>query len=42
MKTEDEKVSTIDILGEVAPSTGDNTATIGYQIKTNMVKILQN
>ncbi|MGE8006596.1 S-layer homology domain-containing protein [Lysinibacillus sp. NPDC093216] len=33
VKTEDEKVSIIDILGEVAPSTGDNTATIGYQIK---------
>lgn len=33
VKTEDEKVSAIEILGEVAPSTGDTTATIGYQIK---------
>lgn len=34
VKTEDEKVSHIEILGEVAPLTGVNTtATIGYQIK---------
>ncbi|WP_053484394.1 S-layer homology domain-containing protein [Lysinibacillus sp. FJAT-14745] len=33
VKTEDEKVSTIEILGEVAPLTTGDTATIGYQIK---------
>ncbi|WP_223552686.1 S-layer homology domain-containing protein [Lysinibacillus sphaericus] len=33
VKTEDEKVAGIEVLGDVAPSTGDKTATIGFQVK---------
>ncbi len=32
VKTEDEKVAGIEILGEVAPSTGTTSATVGYQV----------
>ncbi len=33
VKTEDEKVAGIEILGEVAPSTSNTTATVGFQVK---------
>lgn len=32
VKTEDEKVAGIEILGEVAPSTSNTTATVGFQV----------